>query len=96
MFFAEPRSIVYRKVFAEANFRNSLIDIHQARSKLAVVYTRDARKVIFVKCAVMYALVSGMRTSIASGSELAHAQTAATLNEERVAPCSLVTVIAGM
>ena len=38
---------------------------------------------IFVKCAVMYTLVSGMRTSIASGSGLAHAQTAARLNEER-------------
>ena len=41
--FAEPPSIILRKIFTEANFQNSFVDIHQARSKLAIVYTRDAR-----------------------------------------------------
>ena len=30
--FVEPRSIVLQKIFAEANFQNSFIDIHQSQT----------------------------------------------------------------
>ena len=33
---------LWGKIFVEANFRNSFIDIHQARSKLAIVCITDA------------------------------------------------------
>ena len=54
----------------KANFRNSFIDIHQVQSKLAIVYTRDARNrdlcQVVQYCGYMDAYVSGMQTSIAS------------------------------
>ena len=59
---------------------------YTARSKLAIVYTRDARNGDVCSIMVMDGLVSGMRTSIASGSGLAR-ETRRTdssrLNQER-------------
>ena len=60
--------------FCGSEFRKLFIDIHQAHSKLAIVYTRDFTMEIFVKlCSIMVrdALISSMRTSIANGSGLA-------------------------
>ena len=60
----------------KANFQISFIDIHQVQSKLVIVYTRAARNrdlcEVVQHCGYMVVLVSSMRTSIASGSELAH------------------------
>ena len=52
----------------KASFRNSFIGIHQAQSRLSIVYAHNGD---LCQVAHMDAVVCGMQTSIASGSGLA-------------------------
>ena len=73
------------KFSQKADFRESFIDIHQAQSKLAIVYMLATET--FVK-SVQYC---GIQTSITSGSGLAHATDSSRLTQ-KVGSWSLVIV----